>query len=248
MRSVRPTPSLSTAAESEFARGVELDAYAGFLVDLDGTLLVSGNLTRGAAEFWRRFGDRSVIVSNNSSGSSGEVSRYLLNLGLPVPAERIVLAGSLTIEAVALRHPSSSVLLLGSGELARQAVSAGLRLSLSPEAVIVGRSPDVTFAQVERAANAVRQGAKFYVTNPDLTHPAGEGAVAFETGAVAAAVAAVAGREPDEVFGKPDPRLFEEGLRRLALMPQDVLMIGDNPQTDAEGAARIGLSFHLVGS
>ena len=42
--------------------------------------------------------------------------------------------------------------------------------------------------------------------------------------------------------GKPDPRVFVEGCRRLGLDPAEVAYVGDEPDLDAGGAARAGLT------
>ncbi|WP_084105417.1 HAD family hydrolase [Demequina sp. NBRC 110056] len=43
-------------------------------------------------------------------------------------------------------------------------------------------------------------------------------------------------------FGKPDPRVFVEGCRRLNLDPSEVAYVGDEPDLDAVGAADAGLT------
>ena len=40
---------------------------------------------------------------------------------------------------------------------------------------------------------------------------------------------------------KPDRQIFEHALHLLGLTPQDVLMIGDNPETDIKGAMDMGI-------
>ena len=41
---------------------------------------------------------------------------------------------------------------------------------------------------------------------------------------------------------KPDRRMFETAMRKLALTPDRVVMIGDHPQKDIEGAAVLGIA------
>jgi ribonucleotide monophosphatase NagD (HAD superfamily) len=45
------------------------------------------------------------------------------------------------------------------------------------------------------------------------------------------------------MIGKPEPTLFEAGLKLLGLEAREVAMVGDNPVTDGEGARRLGLRF-----
>jgi putative hydrolase of the HAD superfamily len=39
---------------------------------------------------------------------------------------------------------------------------------------------------------------------------------------------------------KPDPPLFEEARRRLAVCPEQIVHVGDDPEHDVIGAARAG--------
>jgi ribonucleotide monophosphatase NagD (HAD superfamily) len=68
-----------------------------------------------------------------------------------------------------------------------------------------------------------------------------------ETGALMQAVVACSGVQPAQVIGKPGHRLFREALHRLQAHAADTLMIGDNPATDALGAAGLGMRCVLVG-
>lgn len=50
------------------------------------------------------------------------------------------------------------------------------------------------------------------------------------------------------VFGadKPDPRIFQEALRRLSNPAEHTLFVGDNPRTDIRGAQAVGLKTAWV--
>lgn len=46
---------------------------------------------------------------------------------------------------------------------------------------------------------------------------------------------------------KPDPRMFLEGMRKLALSePRDVIMIGDSRTKDIQGAERLGIAAYQI--
>jgi len=47
--------------------------------------------------------------------------------------------------------------------------------------------------------------------------------------------------EQEVGFGKPDPRMYREALKRLGLSPADVWMVGDNPVWDIRGAQELGI-------
>jgi putative hydrolase of the HAD superfamily len=46
-------------------------------------------------------------------------------------------------------------------------------------------------------------------------------------------------------YRKPDPRLFEKGLRKLGIRNKEAVYIGDNPARDLTGAKNAGLPFIL---
>lgn len=226
-----------------------LDSYRGFLVDLDGTILRGDEIVPGADRFLDRFGDRTVIVSNNSSDTPATMVVRLARRGMAVSPERILLAGALAIELLAAESPGARVLLVGSGVLAEYAAQKGLRpVQFAPDIVLLARDEAFDYRRLAQAANAIRGGARFCACNADLTHPGPHGFAVPETGALTAAVAAVAGCAPSRVFGKPDPALFLAGLDLLGTRPAEALVIGDNPATDGTGAALLGVDFRRIGA
>jgi putative hydrolase of the HAD superfamily len=47
-------------------------------------------------------------------------------------------------------------------------------------------------------------------------------------------------------FEKPDPRIFEAALRRMALTPEETLYVGDIYEVDVVGARRAGMEVVLL--
>jgi HAD superfamily hydrolase (TIGR01450 family) len=223
-----------------------LDAQ-GLLIDLDGTLMHSRDMMPGARDFLALHGDKSIILSNNSSETAETLSSQLFDLGVEFPASRIVLAGAETVAAVAEQLPGGKVLIKGSRAIVAAAESAGLVINnTNPDIVIIARDETFDYAGLAEAANAISRGAFFVVTNPDDIHPGAYNWRVPETGALAAAVIAASGKKPDLVVGKPHPRIYLKALALLGLSAADVLMIGDNPDTDGRGANELDIPFCLV--
>lgn len=218
------------------------------LVDLDGTLVRQQEAIDGAARLLAHFHDRYAIVSNNSTHTAQGLSVRLRKLGLRVPPERIMLAGELAVRQLAQQHPQARVLLAASPALQRYARAQGCRLvPADADFVLLALDMHFSHARLSVIANELRRGAKLMVTNADATHPGPQGRVVPETGALLAAVVAASGVQPWRVVGKPAPLLFEEGLRCLGASAEGTVVVGDNPLTDGEGAARLGLACVLVG-
>jgi HAD superfamily hydrolase (TIGR01450 family) len=221
----------------------------GILADLDGCLIAGDTVLDGSVELARRAGGRLVVISNNSTHSPAGMRRRLLAMGLDIAADRLVLAGMAAVEATARRFAGARVLVVGSRAVEKACRAAGLvpvgRAGEAPEAVLVCRAPDAGMRLIQEAVVAAARGVPVVVANPDITHP-GPGLVpVIETGTLAEILRLCAGAEMT-VIGKPEPGLFEAGLARLGLPVPRVLMIGDNPRTDGEGAERVGLKVLLM--
>ncbi len=220
-----------------------------FIIDLDGTLIRERSLTIGALELLSVLKGRYVIVSNNSTDTADCLARKLKRMGLPVEAEHLVLAGEQAIKMVVQHHAGARILLLASPMICHLARRLGCCLvERDADVVVLARDKTFNYRKLSVAANEVRRGAYFIVTNPDLSHPAADAGVVPETGALMAAVLGCAGDCPRTVVGKPESTLFKEGLERLVARPRDTIVIGDNPATDAAGAVRLGMRYLLVGS
>lgn len=219
----------------------------GYLVDLDGTLIAGRHALPGATWLLQRLAGRFAIVSNNAEHTPQELARLLLRLHLPVQPDRLVLAGTTAIDIIAERHSRARLYLIGSLSLRRYAMARGLRLTEThPDIVLVGRDRGFNYTKLAQAARAVAEGARLYLTNPDTSHRGPAGEPVPEAGALAQAIVSVAGGVPIDVVGKPQPLLFELGCGRLGLDPGRVAVIGDNPDTDGAGAARLGMTFFEV--
>lgn len=219
------------------------------MIDLDGTLVHGRTIIPGAVELIRQIGDRFVIVSNNSTHSASGLASELALAGLEIPAGRIILAGVMAVQRTALDFPGARVLVIGSAQLKREADRAELKLvQEAADVVLLGRDEAFSYDTLTLAANEIRRGASLIACNPDRFHPGANGVLVPETGALMQAIVACANPPNVRVIGKPQPDLFQEAVKRLNSVPATSVVIGDNPETDAAGAARLGMPYLLVGS
>lgn len=222
-------------------------AHQGFLIDLDGTLASGHHLLPGARDLIDMTADRFAIVSNDSEHTPDQLARRFREWRLPVPAERIVLAGVAALEAAAVKGQGTRLLLLGSPALRRLARNMGFELAeRNVDTVIVARDRQFTYTKLAIAARAVRDGAEVLVAAPDLSHPGADGYPVPEAGALAAALFAVTGPVSHRIIGKPQPELFRHACARIGIAPSQCVVIGDNPNTDGAGASALGVPFWQV--
>jgi len=238
--------STSSCTDTEEAAAL-LSRTRHLLLDLDGTLILQDEAIEGATELLSRFDGRFAIVSNNSTHTASSMVLHLRRMGLRVPPERIVLAGETAVRVVCETFPGARVMLVGSQAIRRFALAQGCRLAdTAVDVVLLALDMRFSYQRLSAVVHALQQGARLVVANGDLTHPGPNGTRVPETGSLLASVRAASGTDPMLVVGKPAPLLFEEGLRRLGAAPDEAAVLGDNPATDGEGAARLGLPCILV--
>lgn len=226
-----------------------LSSAKGILLDWDGCVAVNDRLLAGAAELIAQHAGRIAIISNNSTHLPEDFVEILAQSGVMVPPERIFMAGVEAIRHVA-RAGYRRVLLLAAPKMRDFAREFGVPLVHDdPDAVLLMRDARFTYARLERAANALQRGARLIVANADRTHPGPGDRLVPETGALLAALLACVGEAAIDmrVIGKPGPLLFERACECLAVRPDEAVMIGDNPETDGEGALSFGIRPILVG-
>ncbi len=241
--------SLHGLAQLGWAEREALEAAKGLLLDWDGCVAVNNRILPAAARLIARHSGRVALITNNSTHLPADFTRILDANGLEIPEERIFTAGM-----EALRHVAAAggrrVLMLASPTMRRHALDLGIPLVReNPDLVLLMRDARFTYAKLERAANAVRDGARLVVANADRTHPGLGGRLVPETGALLAALLACLGPDAGRplIIGKPGPLLFERACAHLGIHASDAVMIGDNPETDGEGALQLGIRPILVG-
>ncbi|MCR8550302.1 HAD hydrolase-like protein [Salipiger sp. P9] len=226
---------------------MRLDDYDAILCDLDGCLISGDVVLPGAEALLARAGARLTVLSNNSTDTADTLSARLDALGLAVPPDRIVLAGIAAVAHLAA-SPGARVRMFASPALRGHAVATGLAEdSAAPTHVLLARDLGYGYAELHETLRLLSGGARLVVANPDASHPGPDGLPVPETGSFLAAILSVLPDLAYDVIGKPEPGLYRRALSRYARPPRKVLAIGDNPLTDAEGAARLGCDFVLVG-
>jgi glycerol 3-phosphatase-2 len=230
------------------------------LVDLDGVVYRGAEPVPGIADVLKRraaAGDRVIYVTNNSRSHRDEYRVRLEQMGVPLGFEgeqNIVTAARAAAVLLAESDPPPRLaMVLGGPGLKRELRDVGiavvapteLGLAAAPDALVVGVDFSLTYERLSIAATVVRRGARFVATNRDPMYPTAEGLNAG-AGAIVAAVAVAAGRDPDLVVGKPEPRLFEAAAELAGIPVEEAVVIGDNLVTDIRAANAVGARSVLM--
>src|SRR5690606_35527688 len=109
----------------------------------------------------------------------------------------------------------TTALVLGSAALEAAIRDAGFTASSEPALVVVGYQEQRDEHQLAAAAAAVAGGAVLIGTNADTWLPSSNGRRRPETGPYLTMVAAMGGRQPFAVLGKPNQYIGLMALQRL---------------------------------
>jgi HAD superfamily hydrolase (TIGR01450 family) len=227
---------------------LDLRSLRAFLFDLDGCVYTGSTLVAGVLPFLqavRERGRRVLFLTNNSRESGEELQAKLARLGVSASRGEILSAVEIVGPLLRERFGPSRVLAVGGETLRRLLREAGhslVPLEAYPEArvVVVGHDFDFDYHTLTAASRAVASGAAFLTVNLDPRLPVEEGEFYPGCGALAEAVKAAAGVEP-EVVGKPMPHIFRVALARLGVAPEEAVMVGDSLTSDVAGAKAVGL-------
>lgn len=229
---------------------LELSQYTAVLMDMDGVIYRGNEPLPGVNELLallRRHGVAYACVTNNSTLTPQQYEDKLARMGIAIPAAQIITSSVATRRYLeGLLPRDTPAYYVGMDGLREALLGDGYFVydEQHPQVVAVGLDHEVTYAKLKRAALAIRAGARFVGTNPDVTLPTPEGLVPG-AGSLIALVRAATDVEPT-VIGKPAPEMMRAAIEILRADSARTLTIGDRLDTDIAGAAAAGLASALV--
>jgi len=235
-----------SAADRAFS-SFRLGDYQTYFLDIDGTLALGNEPLPGAPELvaaLRRMCKQTFYLTNNSSKSKPDYVAELNTLGISASESQIIL--STDGLATHLREIGvTKVFCLGTKSMLWELLNHGIVHDENcPEVVVVGYDTELTYAKLRRATELINAGANYYATHPDIVCPTPRGPVP-DVGTLIKTLQMTTGKEPQAVFGKPNPKMLAHVLHS----GQDVrtsVLIGDRLYTDLELARRLGMHFVCV--
>ena len=224
--------------------------YAGYMIDLDGTIYRGKEKIPAAKRFIERLQEHDIpflFVTNNSTQAPIKVVENLANnFDIHVKEENVYTSALATADYIAdLDKDKRCVYVIGEVGLKQAILDRGFRFEeTNPDYVVVGLDYDVTYHKFELATLAIKRGAKFIGTNADTNLPNERGLVPG-AGSVIALVECST-QQKATYIGKPETIIMEKALERLGLPKDEVVMVGDNYMTDIKAGINFGIDTMLV--
>ena len=241
-----------TLKRSASTRSVDerLAQVRGFLIDMDGTLYVGHSAMPGAVELMatlRRRGCPCIVLTNNSSRDGDLYVERLASLGIKVARPQVLTSSDASAAWLALNTEIRRPYVLGTQALRTACRANGLiptAFEGDPDAVLLGYDIELTYRRLSEACLLVAQHLPYYATHADRTCIDARGLLP-DAGALIAAVETTTQRQPI-VLGKPNRAMLDAALERLALRADEVLIIGDQLDTDITMGRQLDVLCALV--
>lgn len=213
-----------------------------WVIDLDGVVWLGGEPIAGSADAvatLRARGEEVVFATNNAYDRIADHEAKLERVGIPAVGAVVSAAQA----GAALLEPGERVFVVGGPGLREEVTRRRCVIVDQPEcdAVISGLDRELTYEKLRTATLAIRRGARYVLTNPDVTFPTPHG-LEPGAGAIGAALVAAGGVEP-MIGGKPEGAMVDMIRARHG----DVgIVVGDRADTDGRFAVALGYQFALV--
>jgi len=233
---------------------------AGFMFDVDGTLLLSDRslgsyeVLPGAIEVLAALKERSVpfaLLTNGSAYPPREQAARLRKIGLPVEDSQMITPSSVTADHMS-RRGIGRVLVLGSRGVGQALLDSGIETVYTGEpaashvdAVYVGWHPDCGMPDIEVACDAIWAGAKLYAASDVPFFATKQGRTIGYTFAIIGAIRRLT-KAPVIVTGKPSLRALRFVADRLGVAVRKMAVVGDDPIVEAVMARRAGATMFGV--
>ncbi|MFC5711178.1 TIGR01457 family HAD-type hydrolase [Thalassorhabdus alkalitolerans] len=225
-----------------------MTAYKGYLIDLDGTVYRGKEIIPEAVEFVSSLKEQNLpylFVTNNSSETPESVAQKLQNMGIPCETKHVFTSSMATASYLTEQREKQSAYVIGEDGIQKALEQAGITYEEDqPGFVVMGIDRSITYEKLAKAALAVRNGARFIATNKDVSLPSERGLLPGN-GSFVSVISLSTGVEPT-VIGKPESIIVEQALERINLSKEEVLMVGDNYDTDILAGINGGIDTLMV--
>ena len=230
---------------------ITIQDYDTYCFDLDGTIYVADKLLPGVGktlEYIRNQGKKVRFITNSSTLTREECMKRLQRFGLSVYLDEVVTALYMTGLYFNENASTARVLLVGDNEIKNELHRHAIMTTEDPKEathVLVGCDREFSYEKIQHSMDALLNGAKFIVINPDPVCPVKEGYIP-DTMSLAKSIEVASGKPINQIIGKPSI-YYGNKLMNISQVDSDLcLVIGDRLETDIQLGKQNGFATCLV--
>ena len=221
----------------------------GILSDIDGTLYFKGTPIPGTVETLsklREVGLKFLFFTNTDSKSPKTVLKILKQYGFTIDKEEIF-TPIIALKEFLSKYPNKKSFFVTTVEVEKEFQDfPKIKGTEIPDFVIIGDFHDNwDVHRLNQAFKFVLKGAKLLGTQGNWYYLDSKGEPVIDTGSFVHMIAKAANVEPI-IFGKPSKEYFLQALKMIKLKQDEVLVVGDDIESDIQGAINAGIKGILV--
>lgn len=225
--------------------------YQAYFIDLDGTIYQGTKQYPSGKRFIDRLRDHQIpylFVTNNSTKTPEAVADNLSqNHGIATTPDQVYTSAMATADYLKTHvSDQAKIFVIGEAGLTTAIQAAGCTLVDDHQAdvVVMGLDRQFTYDKLVQATLAIQAGALFIATNQDTNLPT-EAGMLPGAGTLVSALQTATQTAPI-IIAKPEAPIMTGACQRLGVAKEDVLMVGDNYQTDILAGINNGIDTLLV--
>jgi len=223
----------------------------GFIFDLDGVVYRGNKPIKSAVKkinYLIKKKYKVAFLTNNSTKSQKEFSQKIIKCGVDIKPEFVITTSVATANFISKKYKKgNNIYVIGSKALKNEIKHKKFRISdKNVKAVVAGLDLDINYKKITLASNILRRGKLLVATNPDKILPNEKG---FQPGAgsIIQSIIEATGPKIKKIFiGKPNTFLIKEALKIMKLNRDNVVLVGDQLETDILAAKNYKMKSILV--
>jgi HAD superfamily hydrolase (TIGR01458 family) len=219
---------------------------SGFLIDIDGVLISGNQRLEGSQETIQFLIEKDIpflLVTNTTRQSRITIWHHLKRLGFPIKESDILTAPLAAVKWLKSKNVKSINLFL-TGSAVNDFKDFKIT-AFNPEYVVIGDiGQNLTFDKLNSTFRIIMGGAKLLALHKNRYWQTGEG-LTIDAGAWVAALE-YASHKRAFTIGKPHKDFFGLAANYLNIDCHELAMIGDDIETDVNGAQKAGLFGILI--
>ena len=228
---------------------ISMQSIQALILDMDGVLWRGSEPIGDLHSIFQKINDsglKVIFATNNATRTIQQYIDVLASFGVHAEYWQVINSAIAVTYYLCQQYPHGGpIYMIGEQGLIEACHDHGFYQSETDAlAVIAGMDRQLTYDKLKTATLLIRSGVQFIGTNPDVTFPTPYGLVPG-AGSILAAISAATDVKP-QIAGKPELIMYQIALDRLTIRPENLLVVGDRPETDIAGAQKIGCRTALV--
>ena len=220
-----------------------MEQVKGLLFDIGGVLYNGSHLIEGATEaistLRRHYPMR--FLTNTTRRTPETILHKMREMGFEVEASQLFTA--LSAAKAFLQEREATALSVMTDEVAAYFEAFA---DSKPDFVLVGDAhTNFDYPHLNRAFRALIDGAELIAAAKNRYFQDEDGKRSMDAGGFVAALEFASGKEA-RIIGKPSHTFFHLAVASMGLKPEEVVMVGDDIESDIKGAQDAGLRAVLV--